>query len=94
MGLAAGNRVAIKIKNSEITSSAQLPSGIVVKTTNKSAASGYNEYDKSAFEADGTLIHVQNVKASDPIFEIKITWVAGIETTYRFNIANATLETA
>lgn len=93
LGLAAGNRIQVKISYDNITNKSQLPDGIIVKTTNKSKPSGYNEYTKDAFESDGSLIDVQNVSAQDPHFVVKIKWVEGLETTYRFNLNNATFET-
>lgn len=92
LGLPSGNRFSVKIKNNNITSQADLPSGIIARVTNTGVASGYNTYDKSAFESDGSLIVVLDIKNKNIPIEVKITWTAGIETTYNYDLKDVSLE--
>lgn len=89
LGLAAGNRVALRFVNSAVTAQAALPDGRIVKALRSNGT--WNEYDKTAFETDGSLIHVMNVNAIR-VAVIKITWVAGVETTYVVDTSGAILE--
>ena len=87
LGLDAGNRFSVKIKNNNIISQADLPSGNIVKVSNPSASGGYNIYDKTAFETDGSLIIVTNVAQGDTKVIVKITWNTGVETTYTYDVS-------
>lgn len=84
LGLASGNIFTVKIVNSKITSKSDLPSGTIVKVTNTTVAGGYNEYNKSAFEDDGSLITLLNVKKGSQI-EIMIKWDTEF-INYKFDI--------
>lgn len=92
LGLAAGNRFAVRIVNSSITSQSALPSGDICKITNTTIPAGYNVYTKAAFETDGSLIIVANTNAIKK-HEAKIVWASGLETTYLFDYTTATLAT-
>ena len=93
LGLAAGNRLSLRIVNSSITSQAGLPSGNICKITNLLADSGFNTYTKEAFETDGSLIIVANTNINKKL-EAKVTWASGLETTYVFDYSTATLAAA
>ena len=88
LGLPAGNRVALKITNSGIGSKAALPDGVICKMLKSDGT--YNEYTKSAFEDDGSLIHVFNVN-NLRVGIGEITWFTGETTTYVFNSTGAVL---
>ena len=90
MGLPAGNRVALKFVNSEITAKSQLPSGTIVTTIGKYDT---NTGTKSDFEDDGSLIIYANAY-SDTNSIIKITWTAGVESVYTLDFSHATFEAA
>lgn len=94
LGLPAGNRLSVKIKNSAINSQSDLPSGIIAKVSNSLVDGGYNTYDKTAFEADGSMISVVNIVNKNKPLVIKITWTEGKETVYTFDVTNVTLAQA
>ena len=91
LGLPAGNRYTYKIQNSNITSRDQLPSGVIAKITNTQAGSGYNEYDKSAFEEDGSLIVVVNIGNKNIPIVSKMTWTEGNESVYTADLKTVIL---
>lgn len=91
LGLDAGNRFSVKLKNNNILSSASLPSGIIAKVSNINAEGGFNTYDKSAFETDGSLISIVNVTNKNNPLIIKVTWTTGVETTYMYDFTSVTL---
>ena len=86
----------MKISKDGITSKSQLPSGVVVKTTDTTKSGGYAEYTKDAFEDDGSLIAIfapteETLAAYKR--EVKIKWGSGEKfTTYSFDLSNATLD--
>ncbi len=87
LGLAKGNRITIRTTSN--IAYADLPSGIIVKTTNRTKPAGYNEYTKTAFESDGSLVTIMNV--SGPTIEIKIKWKVDEDfTTYTIDTSEAT----
>ena len=98
----AGNRFAVRIYNRDVTSTASLPSGTIVKTTNTEKAGGYNLGTKADFENDGSLIAIfaPTAQTKDAYNrEVKIAWSkAGASvtdadfTTYTFDLSGATLE--
>ena len=99
----AGNRFAVRIRKYGITSTSDLPTGNIVKTTNTEAAGGYNVGTRSDFETDGSLIAIFAPTAATKNAynrEVKIAWkkaggsvVDSDFTTYTFNLSNATLAT-
>ena len=95
---AAGNRFAVRVYNTGVDERTDLPTGIIVKTTNKNVPSGYNNGTRADFESDGSLIAVfaptaENKDTYDR--EIKIKWKAGEEfTVYTFDLSGATLQQA
>lgn len=74
----AGTAIVFKITNPNILDAAQLPAGKICKITNTELPSGFNEYDKSAFESDGSLVVVfavnYNTWASRKVIEVKVAW--------------------
>lgn len=74
----AGPALVFKLANPTILDAAQLPAGKICKITNTGVPSGYNEYDKSAFESDGSLVVVFavnfNTKANNAPIEVKVAW--------------------
>lgn len=90
LGLPEGNRFTIKLVAKNITSRDDLPSGKICKITNTADPTGYNEYTKSAFEEDGSLITVVNVKKDIPI-EIIVDWYGEGFTTYTFDFTESKL---
>jgi len=93
LGLPAGNRFAVKIKNNSIVTKASLPSGTIAKISNPDANGGFNTYTKSAFEDDGSLIVIINAPAGKNTLVVKITWTTGVETTYTYDLTSATRAT-
>lgn len=94
LGLVAGNRFTVKLSKEGITARTDLPSGVICKVTNTGAAGGYNEYNKMAFETDGSLISVINVKPNSTI-EIMVKWTADADfTVYTFGFNYATFAKA
>lgn len=91
LGLGAGNRIAIKYVNSAIHNKEALPTGVIVKILRSTGEFG--EYDKDAFESDGSLIQVSNVN-NLRVGVVKVTWFTGEEVTYCYNTNGATLEAA
>lgn len=90
LGLPAGNRFTVRIANPDITSKDDLPSGDILKITNKNVPGGYNTYNKSAFEADGSIISVVNIENTGSILEIIIKWTSDGWTTYTYKFNTAT----
>lgn len=94
LGLETGNVFTIRLKNSEVTSRDNLPNGKICKITNVKVEGGYNEYNKSAFEDDGSLIVVVNVKAGSTI-EVLVKWTEEADfTTYTYTFEDATMQEA
>ena len=89
LGLPAGNRFIVRIKNSAIASRDSLPEGTIIQVTNTSAQGGYNSYDKSAAESDGSVVSIVNVSGVKDI-EVKIKWDTDV-VTYKFKFKNARL---
>lgn len=91
----AGHRFAVRVSKDGITSTDQLPSGTIVKTTNTEAQSGYNTATKDAFETDGSLIAIfaPTAESKDAYLrEVKIKWKTGGQfKTYTFDLSGATL---
>ena len=86
LGLQTGNVFTVRLKKDGITSRDQLPSGKICKITNTRVEGGYNEYNKNAFEEDGSLISVINVKANS-VIEIQVKWEEDAEfEVYTFKI--------
>ena len=88
LGLDAGNRLTLRLVNSAISAQNDLPSGVIVKALK--ADGTWQTYDKTAFEADGSLVHIFNVN-NNRVAIYKVTWAAGVETTYIFDTTAATL---
>ena len=74
LGLKEGNRFVFKI-NAQVPK-ASLPSGVIAKVTNIEKG-GFNEYKSSAFEDDGSLVVVTNIKGKQSQVEVQIQWKAG-----------------
>lgn len=72
LGVNAGNIVAIKFKPTESITPDDETS---IKTTNSQdeSANGWNTYDKTALETDGSLIWVTSVSKEEDV-QIKIKW--------------------
>ena len=90
LGLPAGNRFSVRLVNSAISSQSDLPSGTIVKVSNPEASGGFNTYDKTAFETDGSLIVIVNAPANSNTVIVKVTWTAGNESTYTYDLSSAT----
>lgn len=91
-GVEAGNIVAIRfVPETELTADDETS----IKTTNRQKESGWNEYDKTALESDGSIVWVTSVSKENSV-QIKIKWNKDTpETTYTLTVAdNATLLTA
>ena len=91
LGLPAGNRIDLLIKNSAITSKNALPSGKIVRALQSDGT--WQEYTKDAFEDDGSLIlnaNVNNLRVG--IYQI--AWVENEVVTYTVNTLNAKLGAA
>ena len=93
LGIEAGNIVAIRFT---------APSGVTVggdeayvKTTNRQDEGGWNEYDETAFEEDGSLVWVTSVSKENDV-QVKIKWNANTaEVTYTLSVDDsATLSQA
>ncbi len=93
LGIEAGNIVAIRFTP---------PSGLTVggedayvKTTNRQDESGWNEYDETAFEEDGSLVWITSVSKENNV-QVKIKWNStSAEVTYTLSVdSSATLEQA
>lgn len=93
LGIEAGNIVTIRFTP---------PSGTTVggeeayvKTTNRQEESGWNEYDETAFEEDGSLVWVTSVSKENDV-QIKIKWNAtSSEVTYTLSVDDtATMQQA
>ena len=67
-----------------------MPGGKIAKVTN---GDGYNEYTKSAFEDDGSLISVVNINNLSKPLVIMVKWTADTETIYTFDFTGTTKET-
>lgn len=91
LGLDAGNRVQVRLANSSITAQADLPSGDICAIEQDNGT--YSLYTKAAFEADGSLLVLNNVNARR-VKALKVTWVTGKTVTYYLNTNSATLEAA
>lgn len=92
LGIPAGNIVALRF----VLKDAITPDdGTSIKTTNRDKESGWNVYDKTALEADGSLIWVTRVSKQDDV-QIKIKWNSNTEEViYTLTLSNtATLATA
>ena len=84
----------IRLKNSKVTSRDNLPNGKICKITNVKVEGGYNEYNKSAFEDDGSFIAVINVKTGSTI-EVLVKWEEDADfTTYTYTFEDATMQEA
>lgn len=87
-GLTAGNRLTFKIKNADITSTDDLPTGKIVRTYSSDGT--VREYDKTAFETDGSVIYLANVDNLD-IARVDIKWKDTF-VEYYFDITKAQKE--
>lgn len=85
IGVPAGHIVTLRITPAQ----AKTPdAGTSIKTTNAQVPSGWNTYDQSALEADGSLIWITTV-AKEHDVQIKIKWnAADTEKTYVLRVAN------
>lgn len=94
LGIDAGNIVAIKFKTVDTFTP---DSSTSIQTTNRQdpAADGWNTYDQSALEADGSLIWVTGVSKDNNV-QIKIVWNANTpEVIYTLTVdTTATMATA
>lgn len=86
-----GNYLVFKVKNPDINSTADLPSGTIVTVT---GATTTNTYTKSAFETDGSLIVGINIPTTAINPTVKIKWATGAEHTYTYDVSDVTLEEA
>lgn len=93
LGLPAGNRFEVKIKNPNINLKSSLPTGTIAKISNPDASGGFNTYNRTAFEDDASLIVIINAPSGRTRVIVKITWTAGVETTYTYDLTNATRAT-
>lgn len=91
LGISAGNIVALKFTPSQEYTPDEETS---IKTTN-AQTNGWNEYDKDALEADGSVIWVTSV-AKNKTVQLKIKWNKDFpEITYTLMVDNnASLQTA
>lgn len=92
LGIQDGNIIAIKFKPTQELTPDESTS---IKTTNKQSTDGWNTYDKSALETDGSLIWVTSVNKTNNV-QIKIKWNKDFdEATYTLIVdSSATLSTA
>ena len=93
LGLPAGNRFEFKLKNPNINLKSSLPTGTIAKISNPDASGGFNTYTRTAFEDDGSLIVIVNAPNDKNTVIVKVTWTAGVETTYTYDLTNATRAT-
>ena len=94
MGIEAGNIIALRFEpTTEITPDEQTK----IQTTNNQdeESGGWNEYDQTALEEDGSLIWVTSVNKAESV-QIKIKWNKDFEeVTYTLSVdQTATLSTA
>ena len=92
LGIQAGNIVAIKIIPN---ATYEADDETYVKTTNRNDPSGWNTYDKTAIEEDGSVIWVTSVSKENTV-QIKIKWNEDAEEiTYTLEVDDsATLNTS
>ena len=94
LGIEAGNIIALRFEpTTEITPDEQTK----IQTTNNQdeESGGWNEYDQTALEEDGSLIWVTSVNKTESV-QIKIKWNKDFEeVTYTLSVdQTATLSTA
>lgn len=87
LGLDAGNRIQFRIVNSNIASVNDLPDGNICTVT---GATTSNNYTKSAFETDGSLICIINTPNKTNI-TVDIKWGVNV-VRYTYDITSATFE--
>ena len=75
------NRFITRFVNPSITERADLPSGKICVVDVEGGS--HNEYTKSAFEEDGSLIVVVNATSSSKI-TVSIDWEEDVTTNYVF----------
>ena len=92
IGMPAGNRFTARFVNPDITDRADLPGGKICRVTKVGGLNSDNEYTKSAFEDDGSLILVVNSEPTSTI-TVSIKWVEGTTTIYHFTFENVKLGT-
>lgn len=90
IGMPAGNRFTARLSNSAITSKASLPSGKICNVTKIGGQNTNQDYTKSAFEEDGSLILIVN---SEPTSTITVTvdWTATQTCVYVFTFKDVKL---
>ena len=101
-GLESGNVFTIRLKNREVKNNRAiteenphgLPSGKICKITNIKVDGGYNEYTRSEFEEDGSLIVLVNVRAGSTL-EVMVKWTEDADfVTYTYTFDEATMQEA
>jgi hypothetical protein len=88
LGMPAGNRFIIRLANPTITERNALPSGKICVVDVQGGS--HNDYTKSAFETDGSLIVVLNAVNSSKI-TVSIDWVEDVTTNYIFTFKDIKL---
>lgn len=93
IGMPAGNRFTARLSNSAITSKDSLPGGKICNVTKVGGQNSNNDYTKSAFEEDGSLILIVNSEPTSTI-TVTIDWTSTQTCVYVFTFTDVKLGTS
>lgn len=85
IGMPAGNRFETRFAYEGITSKADLPSGKICTVSISDGTT--NEYTKSNFENDGSLVNIVNVRNNSTL-TVTVDWTDEVTNTYVFTFAD------
>ena len=88
LGLPEGNRFTVKLSNGTALNNDM---ACTVTVNNGTTTGTTNVYDKSAFESDGSLINVVNVKKST-VITIDVKWSSSKSKTYIFRLLTSNMQ--
>lgn len=89
IGQPAGYRFICNCKNPNITARGDLPSGdICTVVITGGSLNTTNTYKKAAFEDDGSLMVIVNIKDINTVATVSITWESDKTSIYTFNFKN------
>ena len=89
IGQPAGYRFICNLKNPDITSKSDLPGGDICRVVVIGGELNTDHtYNKNAFESDGSLVLISNIKDINTVVTVSITWASGKTSTYTFTFKN------
>lgn len=94
IGQPAGYRFVCECRNPNIATRGDLPSGdICTVAITGGVLNTTNTYKKAAFEDDGSLITIVNVKDINTVATVSVTWESGKTSVYTFTFKNVSFST-